>query len=198
MQNGHEWQPFVANGNGATVHRTWKLGAIDSVTHKHPFWSKRVHVLGDPYLYRDFSDLSPRSSRILPHTLFLLIMCYRDASFSCRLLYLPLLENARLLPLALTHRHRVVTASCILHFLDLSFRPQKALNFLFLYIILQKLSRSFAKKFKTDVKHCWVFFLSIFSSLTCLQKTCFQQAGPSAVEEGTTPITEGPIPFSYT
>jgi hypothetical protein len=28
-----------------------------------------------------------------------------------------------------------------------------------------------------DIKHCLDFFLCIFSSLICLKKTCFQQAG---------------------
>ncbi len=123
-------------------------------------------------MYRDFPDLSPRSSRIPPYSLpsnHVLSRCF---------LFLPvaLLTVTRKRPASSPGppppspgRNRF-----ILHFLDLSFRPQK--HYISCSYYSPKKFTLFALKFKTDVKHCWIFlFYFLLSYLP--EETYFQQSG---------------------
>ncbi len=133
-------------------------------------------------MYRDFPDLSPRSSRIPPYSLPSNHVLSRCFLFLAGCFTYRLLENARLLPLALPHRHRVVTASSCTSLIFPS--AHKSTIFLVL-IILQKNSRSLRRNSKQTLSRTAGFFFSIFCSLTCLKKPIFSKAGSSAEEEGT-------------
>ncbi len=94
--------------------------------------------------------------------------------FSCRLLYLPFTRKRPASspgpPPPSPGRNRF-----ILHFLDLSFRPQK--HYISCSYYSPKKFTLFATKFKTDVKpHCWIFlFYFLLSYLP--EETYFQQSG---------------------